>query len=337
MNTTLTAAPQSAAATSQPRRALLLANAQANQVQDQLPLALQWLRAFGLELIVKTPHAVAELASLIAAHREEVDCVIVGGGDGTLNAVADAMIQAQLPLGILPLGTANDLARTLGVPLQVDQACQVIAQGCLRRVDMGCVNGKHFFNAASLGLSVKISRQLDNQSKKRWGVLAYAFTAAKVLLQTRPFHAEIHGAHGVCRVKTIQITIGNGRFFGGGMTVDEDAMIDDRKLDLYSIEVDHWWQLPRLLWSLRRGQLSHLPQVRTLQGQRFEIRTRRPYWINTDGELTARTPAVFQTVPAALAIYTPRQPQAGAGISQPVMPPTSTPPPKPPPRPDAPR
>jgi diacylglycerol kinase (ATP) len=234
-----------------------------------------------------------------------VDLVIVGGGDGSMNAVADALVETGLPLGILPLGTANDLARTLQIPPDVETACRIITEGHVRKIDLGWVNGKHFFNVASMGLSVRICRQLDANAKKRWGVFAYLITTIKVLWQMRPFRAVIRSGNAQWSVRSVQITVGNGRFFGGGMAVSEDATIDDQRLDLYSIEVDRVWQMLGLFWALRRGQLAHVPQVRTLQGQEFEVRTRRPRWINTDGELTVRTPATFRTIPLAVTVVAP--------------------------------
>jgi len=296
---------QSSSTPAKPRRALLLANPHARQVAAQFPQVIELLSDAGLELVVQTPDDPGKLPKLIHQHRDQVDCVIVGGGDGTLNGVADALVETQLPLGILPLGTANDLARTLGLPLQLDAACAVIAAGHLRRIDLGRVNDKHYFNAASLGLSVQICRQLDKGAKQRWGVLAYPVTTAKSLWQMRPIRVVISDGHNSWQAKTVQLTVGNGRFFGGGMTVDEEAEIDDQQLNLYSIEIEHWSEMPLMFWSLWRGRLERLSKVRTLEGQYFEVKTRRPYWVNTDGELTVRTPATFRTVPLALAVFAP--------------------------------
>ncbi len=298
------------------RRALLLANPQASRVAAQLTEAIERLDDAGLELVVQTPPDPQRLPKLIHQYREQVDCVIVGGGDGTLNGVADALVETQLPLGILPLGTANDLARTLGLPLQLDAACEVIAAGNLRRIDLGRVNDKHFFNAASLGLSVQICRQLDKGAKQRWGVMAYPVTMAKSLWQMRPIRVVISDGQSTWQARTVQLTVGNGRFFGGGMTVDEEAEIDDQQLNLYSIEIEHWSEMPLMFWSLWRGRLEHLSKVRTLEGQYFEIRTRRPYWVNTDGELTVRTPATFRTVPLALSVFAPPRPPAAPSADQ---------------------
>ncbi|MGP0128019.1 MAG: lipid kinase [cyanobacterium endosymbiont of Rhopalodia musculus] len=287
------------------KRALLLINRHARKGRNRFAHAVDVLNDLGFELItvpVKSPEYVSQL---MRRHRDGIDLVIVGGGDGTLNAIVDSLVDMKLPLGILPLGTANDLARTLKIPLAVEQACRVIAQGQLKYIDLGCVNGKHFFNVASLGLSVDITGKLSKGAKRRWGVLAYAMTALQVIGQTRPFNAEIVVNDKSVRVKTIQIAVGNGRFYGGGMAIAKDATIDDQRLDLYSLELNYWWQIFPLLWRLPQGQHGVLPWVRTIEGETMEIYTRKAHSINTDGEITSQTPAAFRVVPHALGVLVP--------------------------------
>ena len=86
-----------------------------------------------------------------------------------------------------------------------------------------------------------------------------------------------------------------------------DAQIDDQRLDLYSLEIQHWWQIFPLLWTLPRGQQGLLSWVRTLNGKEIQIETRKPHSINTDGEITSTTPAIFRVIPAAIGVYIPRQ------------------------------
>lgn len=205
----------------------------------------------------------------------------------------------------LPLGTANDLARTLEIPNTIPEACQVIASGQTRRIDLGWVNGKHFFNVASLGLSVQITQKLTKEAKRRWGVLAYGATAIQVVWQSRPFRAEICHSDKSIQVKTVQIAVGNGRYYGGGMTVTQDATIDDQMLDLYSLELRHWWQMLMLLPTMRKGTHTELSSVRSLHGQEFKVSTRRHLPINTDGEITTYTPAHFRVIPSAIAVLVP--------------------------------
>lgn len=290
------------------RKALLLVNRHARQGKELLPAAIRQLQQLDLELIEESTEHPQHLCEVIDSYQHQVDGVIIGGGDGTLNAAIEALIKTQLPLGILPLGTANDLARTLGIPLSLPEACQVIATGQVRRIDLGWVNGKHFFNVASLGLSVQITQRLTKQAKRRWGIFAYAFTALQVLWQSRPFRAEIRVDGGpLIRVKTIQIAVGNGRYYGGGMTVAEDAAIDDQRLDLYSLETKHWWEIIALLPAMRRGEHAKLQGVRALHGTEIEIYTSKKREINTDGEITTDTPAKFKVIPQALAVMTPKE------------------------------
>jgi YegS/Rv2252/BmrU family lipid kinase len=285
------------------RRALLLINRRASRTGDCADSVAELLASHGIDILEDAPDGSETLAEVVVRHKQDVELVIVGGGDGTLNAAIEGLIDARLPVGILPLGTANDLARTLELPQDLRDACRIIGEGATRRVDVGQVNGKYFFNVASLGLSVDITRQLTSEVKRAWGVLAYLKTALAVLVRARLFHAEIECDAGTFSVKTVQIAVGNGRHYGGGMTVSHDATIDDSQLDLYSIEIDHWWQIVLLLPRLKTGLLASSRRVRTLRGKWFRIATRRPRSINTDGEITSGTPAEFRVVPAALSVY----------------------------------
>lgn len=297
------------------RRALLIVNRHARLGADQADRAAALLRDAGLDVTEAAVEEGAGPSDAIRRRRAGMNLVVVGGGDGTLSAAAEGLLETGLPLGILPLGTANDLARTLGIPTDLGAACRIIADGHMRTVDLGEVNGKHFFNAASLGLSVEIAQRLTKEAKGRWGVFAYLATTISVLRHARPFSAEIRCGGDVHRVRTVQITIGNGRYFGGGLTVAEDAAIDDGELDIYSLEVDHWWQLLPLLPSMRSGTVGTWPRVRALKGREVEIipkRRSRP--INTDGEVTTATPAKFRVIPRAVSVFAP------APVSSPISP-----------------
>jgi len=288
--------------------ALLIINPHSRQGKKNLPIIKHSLENMGLTVLQESCSHPHELPSLIRSYRNRVSIVIVGGGDGTLNAAISGLVDTQLPLGILPLGTANDLARTLDIPPSLSEACHIIAQGKHQAIDLGKVNEQYFFNVASLGLSVDITNQLTKQVKRRWGVLAYAATAARVLLKSRPFTAKIHHQGEIITVKTVQIAIGNGRHYGGGMTIVHDAEIHDERLDLYSLEIRHWWEMIKLLPNLWLGRYPK-KKVRLLEGQEFYIETKKPRPINTDGEITVETPAKFEVVPRALKVIVPYNPK----------------------------
>lgn len=283
-------------------RALLLVNRHARHGQKRLSEAIHYLEKLGIDLVEESIENPKYLTETIVNYEHQVDLVIIGGGDGTLNAAVDALVDTQLPLGILPLGTANDLARTLGIPNSLPEACKIIAQGEQRRIDLGCVNDKYFFNVASMGLSVKITERLTKEVKRRWGIFAYIATAIQVIWEARPFSVEIRFNGESIRTHTVQIAVGNGRYYGGGMAVVHDATIDDQRLDLYSLEIEHWWQIIPLLPAMRQGRHIDSHRVRALHGQEFEVYTHKPRLINTDGEITAYTPAKFSVIPKAVAV-----------------------------------
>lgn len=287
------------------RRMLAVINRHSRSGGVAAGIAIARLNAAGVDLTVTSPHAPTEVAPWIEAHAHEAEAVVVAGGDGSLNAVAPALLKTGLPLGILPTGTANDLARTLGLPLEIERAADLIAAGHRREIDLGEVNGHHFFNVASLGLSADLAGALSRETKRRFGRLGYALTALRVLAQARPFHATIVSPEGTVRVKTLQIAIGNGRYYGGGMAVEEGATIDDEHLDLYSLEVKRVWKLLLMAKHFREGRHGLWEEVRATKGRSFEIRTRRPRPINTDGELVTFTPARFSVLPKAVTVFVP--------------------------------
>jgi diacylglycerol kinase (ATP) len=287
------------------RAALLFVNVDSRQGAADVAPAIEALQAGGVRLLERRPPDVGQLGAWILEHRGDVDMVIIGGGDGTLNAAAEALVQTGLPLGILPLGTANDLARTLGIPTQLAGAARVIAEGCSHRIDLGRVNGKHFFNVASLGLSVHIARELRVDIKRRWGVLGYPLTLWRTVEAHRAFGAEIRCDETRMRLRAMQISVGNGRHYGGGMTIAADAEIDDGALDLVSLSPQGLWGLVANLPTLRWGWHGNGGQVRHWRCRELEIRTRRPVPINTDGEVTTHTPAKIDVVPGAIPVFVP--------------------------------
>lgn len=292
-----------------PPAALLLLNPGARKAGDGEVEIADALRARGLSVVLETLDDPRDLARIIARHAAAIDRVIVGGGDGTLGAAARPLIDAGLPLAILPLGTANNVARTLGIPDNLDAACDIAAGEERRCIDVGDVNGRCFLTTASFGLSVAITESLRGESKRRWGMLAYALTAMRAVVRAHPVRAHIRWSGGELRTRTVQVVVGNGRHYGSALQVAEDAEIDDHALDLYSIEVRHWWQLLSLGPALKRGSHGRRRAVFTARAREFEISTDIPCAIDTDGELAAHTPATFRVLPSVLTVFAPPAPE----------------------------
>lgn len=284
------------------RRALLIRN----EAKGGAWVAEVMARLAAAGLVVEdTPTASCE-AACAAIAGASADLILVAGGDGTLNGVAPALLEAGKPVGVLPLGTANDLARTLGLPLDAAGAAEVIADGATRRIDVGFANGRPFFNVASLGLSADLAATLDSGAKHRFGRLSYALAALRVLMHAKPFRAAIAAEGEVARTHTYQIAVGNGRYHGGGVAVSEDAEIDDGQLVLYSLEPGSLWKVVALAPLFRRGRHLRWREVRTASGTALEIRTPSPMPVNLDGELATETPLALTVRPKAVEVFAPR-------------------------------
>ena len=257
------------------QRMLVLLNSKACRGKEDIHPILDRFAAAGFSLVVESSLAKGAVSDAIIERRNDVDCVLVCGGDGTANRAARGLMQTQLPMGLLPMGTANDLARTLDLPLQLEQAADIIIAGHTVPIDVASVNNHPFFNVASLGLSAELARGLSTETKRRWGRLSYALAAARVLVAARPFTAWISSNDERVQVKTLQIAIGNGRHYGGGNVVEESAAIDDGQLDLYSLELKSVLKLAMMLPSFRKGQHGAWKEVRTKRDVEFLIETGR--------------------------------------------------------------
>jgi diacylglycerol kinase (ATP) len=288
------------------RPALLIVNGRSRRGAGAAETVTRVLRESGVPIIARDCERASDLSDLIRATKGEIESMIIGGGDGTLNAALPGLLETGLPLGIIPLGTANDLARTLGIPTDLVAAARIIASAKVQRVDIGEVNGHPFFNVASIGFGVDLTRALTRDSKRRFGTIGYAIAALRAVSRLRPFRAEIMHGHTIHISRTIHVAVGNGRHYGGGMTVSEHARIDDGRLHIYSLEVDALWRLLRLLPALRSGRHDAWKEIRTLEGEEIEVRTpRRPRSVNTDGEIVTQTPAYFRVRGHAISVFIP--------------------------------
>jgi YegS/Rv2252/BmrU family lipid kinase len=272
-------------------RALLVLNERSRLGLRQGPEVCRTLEACGIECVRDKAE-------------ERVDAVIAAGGDGTVIGAIGAALERGVPLGIVPLGTFNDLARTLGVPLVASQACAVISRGHTRAIDIGRVNGCYFVNEASIGVTARIARRQTPQLKQRFGVLGVVSTTLKTLREIRPFYAEIRYDGNAERARTVQITVANNAHFGG-VIERPDASIDDGWLDLYSVEPRNWLDAFALVRKIVRRDPSSGQGLRTRRSACFEIRTHHPHHVSADGEPAGMTPAAFDVLPKALRVLVP--------------------------------
>lgn len=266
---------------------------------------LSLLREAGYSVALEPIDDPAHLASAIADHPAEV--IMIGGGDGTTACAAGALAGTDRPLAVLPLGNACDFARSLAIPRDPLEACRIVTQGRIHAVDVARVNGRSYLNMASLGLSVDVARRMSGNFKRRWGVLGYPKLLWDAARAARAFHVTLTCDERSVRHRVIQIGVGNGFHYGGGMTVADDARLDDGLLHVHAIHPLPWWQLLFLFPYVWTGRLREPERVFALTGTRVEVTTHHTRTVNADGEMATRTPATFEVMPRALRVFVPAE------------------------------
>jgi diacylglycerol kinase (ATP) len=287
------------------RSALFISNKNSGKADNELNVAVKILKDSGINLIEQESESPSHINDLIRENRGIVDTVILAGGDGTMSSAAGALSECGLALGILPMGTANDLARTLKIPESIESAATIIANGCLHSIDLGKVNDRCFINAAHIGLGVKVNRNLTSDLKARWGRFSYARSLIDAFKSMRSYRADIVCDGEGFSVRSIHITVANGRFYGGGMALSKEASVDDHKLRIFSLEPQSFWNLLSHSVVILGGQLKDREGVWLRSGETIRIHTSRILDICADGEFISKTPAYFELQPNSLRVYVP--------------------------------
>lgn len=240
------------------------------------------------------------------------DLVVVGGGDGTVSCAAGRVAGTDVVLGVLPQGTANDLARTLEVPNDLAEACAAVADGKVVDIDLGRANGQPFLNVASVGLSVSVITQaLSPRLKRHIGPLAYGIATLRAYARHEPFRARLEfpeGDHEPMELEDLlQVAVGNGRHYGGGNTVTPTAGIDDHTLDIYAILVAPLREHVRIARLFKDGSFVEHDRVHHMTSRRVRLVTEPPLSVNLDGEISTTTPAYFTVERNAVHIVVPQR------------------------------
>jgi YegS/Rv2252/BmrU family lipid kinase len=298
------------------RGAALIVNTQARSGQEQFTQAQDALREAGVAVArasaLDQPERLSETIRDLV--RQGCDPIIVGGGDGSLCTAAGVLARHGATLGVIPLGTANDFARTLGIPEDLAGACAVIAKGDTVRIDLGCMGDRYYLNLAAAGLAGEVTRVLPHWLKRVAGPLAYPLGTAYAFLHYQPFDARLTFPNRdyppITLRRLLQVGVGNGHYYGGGMVVAPDASPEDGLLDVYAIEIRRWRKLLPIAAALKTGEYVHRDGVHYYRTGAVEIQTSRPLEFDVDGDCDSTSPHRFTVARAALRTLAPhaRQP-----------------------------
>ena len=285
------------------QHALLIVNPQSrNGESEALEEAIDVLRKSGIEVDVFESESASQSAKRIADYHHQDGIIVVAGGDGTISSTLASVYENKQTLAILPMGTANDLARSLGVPQNLVEAAQVIVAGKRQRINLAKVNGHYFVNVAHIGLGVDVTNELTSESKKYFGVFAYLGAFINVIKDNRSFKVHIKADDWQCSVRAIHLAVGNGRYYGGGNIVDEDSTLLDGQLNLFCLKPQRWWQLLLLGANLRTGSLQAEERVICRSAKKIRVECSKPRELEADGESKTKTPAEFEVIPKAIEV-----------------------------------
>ena len=289
--------------TALPKSATLIVNAQSRRGRDDFDRAKALLAARGITLdgahALDDPDRLEPIVKAAVAAGSPM--VIVGGGDGSLASAVDHLVGSDCVFALLPLGTANSFARSTGIPLELEGAIDVIANGRRGRVDLGMIDDDYFVNVAAIGLAPLIAETIPHALKRWLGRVGYLSWVAVSLVRFRPFELIVDGEH----VFATEVRIANGPFQGG------TELIDDA--DPHSGELVVQVVIGRSRFGLLKSWGASLLRLdarrattREFYGREMRIETIPSLPISIDGEIAARTPVTARIAAGAIQMALPR-------------------------------
>ncbi|MGN6279249.1 MAG: diacylglycerol/lipid kinase family protein [Sphingomonas sp.] len=285
--------------------AAMIVNAQSRKGQAQFDRACAALK--GLPYTVDA-HPVRDPAQLDATVKnvlaKKPDLLILGGGDGTISGLVDHLVGTETALGVLPLGTANSFARTLGIPLDLEGAVEVIRTGRLKRIDLGMIDGDYFANCAAIGISPQIAETVPHKLKRYLGRAGYLGWAALQYARFKPFTLIVDDGGELKRLTALEVRISNGRFQGGTELVDA-ARVDSGEIVVQAV-TGHFKRRLLKNWgaSVMRLDARHDDTV-DFKGKSLKISTEPPLPISIDGEVLAKTPVTAHIAAGVIEVMVP--------------------------------
>lgn len=248
----------------------------------------------GAQVDVSSTSSAADLTSVAAeSSRGGYDRVVVCGGDGTVHLAVREFDLSAGTLAIIPLGSGDDFARVLGIPREVEAACNAVVRGKTREVDVASANGVRYVGVAGLGFDSQVAA-FANKVRIMRGSAVYLYAILRVLPQFKPHPVTIRIDDAVKSEEIMFAVVGNSSQYGGGIRIVPGAEIDDRVLDYCIVHRTSRAQLLRTLPRAYSGSHVTSPFVETGRGQSFEFTSATALEVYADGELVTRTPVKFE-------------------------------------------
>jgi len=244
-------------------------------------------------------------ASVRAAIAAGCDLIIAAGGDGTVGTVATELLGGEVALGILPLGSVMNIARSLDLPRELDAAAAIIARGTTRRIDIGETAGRPFFEGGSVGINAAIFREAQRVARGDWlGLLASIWVA----LRYNPARMRLYLDDRIVQTRALMVTISNGPYTGLGFTVAPQAHMDDALFDVHLFQGFSRWELLRYFAAIAFGKRRYSPKIRSFRSSHVRVTSVHPLPCRADSIDLGHTPVSFRTRPGVLCVVVAETP-----------------------------
>ncbi len=278
----------------------------------QLPTIVNALEGAGMQAVVSfttADRSPSELAAQAACER--YDLVVAVGGDGTVSAVAQGLLGTDTPLGIVPVGTYNNIARSLGIPATSADAVEVLLHGQPWRINSATANGKPFMEVAGVGLDAQLFPVAEEIKSGAWTALPDAVQTLGAY-QPRTLWIEFSDGSRISTEPLLAI-VSNMPYFGVGFAIAPTMRPDSGLLVLSLFEKMTKLEVLGYFAAIANGRQVAEPRIATYQGPSFRITTAAPpaILVQADGQLIGETPVVFAVQPHALTVLAPPQPASG--------------------------
>lgn len=262
--------------------------------------------------VAVTDSATEAAMSAREAVRSGCDLVVAAGGDGTVGTVAQELLGSETALGIMPLGSVMNLARSLELPRDLEAAAAIIAEGTSRRIDIGEARGRVFFESGSVGMNAAIFREANRIDQGDWlGLLS----SLRVALRYRPSRMTITLDDRTLRTRAYLITISNGPYTGLGFTVAPSARLDDGLFDVRIFRGFTRWELFKYFAAIAFGRRRYSPKIMTVRSAAVTVASVRPLAARADAHDLGTTPIRFAARHRALRVIVPSRSPARAAPS----------------------
>jgi YegS/Rv2252/BmrU family lipid kinase len=229
---------------------------------------------------------------------------VVVSGDGMIGAIGGAMAGEETPLGIVPGGRGNDLARALGIPTDPEEAIEIVLAGQSRTIDVGEANGKPFLGIASVGFDSDANRRA-NEARLMRGTLVYLYAALRTMATWKSARFTIAIGDQRTRIEGYSVIVANSSAYGGGMFIAPDAELDDGQFDVVTIADMGKFRALYNLTKVFKGTHVHIPEVDVIRAARLGLSASRPFAVYADGEHLTDLPADLRVIPRALSVLAP--------------------------------